>query len=54
MLDEPVRVEEGDRVDGAIVLKRNPIWRRHMSITIEWKIKRRNDPAFSEVAPQYQ
>ncbi|XP_062862435.1 protein arginine N-methyltransferase 2 [Trichomycterus rosablanca] len=49
MLDEPIGVEEGDRVDGAIILKRNPIWRRHMSIIIEWKLKRRNDTSFSEV-----
>ncbi|KAM9486825.1 protein arginine N-methyltransferase 2 [Clarias gariepinus] len=48
MLDRPIRVEEGDCVGGAITLQRNPIWRRHMSITIEWSTKRKNDTAFSE------
>ncbi|XP_053482118.1 protein arginine N-methyltransferase 2 isoform X3 [Ictalurus furcatus] len=50
MLDGPIGVEEGDCVGGAITLQRNPIWRRHMSITIEWRIKRRDDPTFCEVS----
>lgn len=49
MLDGPTGVEEGDCVGGAITLQRNPIWRRHMSITIEWSIKRRNETTFTEV-----
>ncbi|KAK3543808.1 hypothetical protein QTP70_028104 [Hemibagrus guttatus] len=49
MLDGPMGVEEGDCVGGAITLQRNPIWRRHMSITIEWSIKRRNETTFSEM-----
>ncbi|MCI4378800.1 hypothetical protein PGIGA_G00220270 [Pangasianodon gigas] len=48
MFDGPIGVEEGDCVGGAITLQRNPVWRRHMSITIEWSIKRRNDTTFSE------
>ncbi|XP_022535776.1 protein arginine N-methyltransferase 2 [Astyanax mexicanus] len=49
MLDAPIPVEEGDCVGGAIILHRNPVWRRHMSITIEWRKKSRNEAAFSEV-----
>ncbi|XP_076858338.1 protein arginine N-methyltransferase 2 isoform X2 [Brachyhypopomus gauderio] len=40
MLDAPVTLEEGDCIGGSICLHRNPVWRRHMSITIEWRIKR--------------
>lgn len=54
MLDGPIGVEEGDCVGGAITLQRNPIWRRHLSITIEWSIKRRNDTTFSEVMQKTQ
>ncbi|XP_036432454.1 protein arginine N-methyltransferase 2 isoform X1 [Colossoma macropomum] len=49
MLDAPIPVEEGDCVGGAIVLHRNPVWRRHMAITIEWSIKSKNAAVFSEV-----
>ncbi|TSM60515.1 Protein arginine N-methyltransferase 2 [Bagarius yarrelli] len=49
MLDGPIDVEEGDCVGGAVTLQRNPFWRRHMSVTIEWSIKRRNETSYSEV-----
>ncbi|XP_034059896.1 protein arginine N-methyltransferase 2 isoform X1 [Gymnodraco acuticeps] len=38
MLDRPVRVLEGDSIAGTIVLRRNPVWRRHMTITLHWSI----------------
>lgn len=38
MLDAPVSVEEGDIIAGSIRLQRNPIWRRHLSITFLWNI----------------
>ncbi|KAG7503399.1 arginine N-methyltransferase 2 [Solea senegalensis] len=38
MLDRPVRVYEGDSISGSIVLHRNPIWRRHMTVTLQWNI----------------
>ncbi|XP_073502855.1 protein arginine N-methyltransferase 2 isoform X2 [Phyllobates terribilis] len=38
MLDEPMQVYRGDRIAGSAVFKRNPIWRRHLSVTITWTI----------------
>ncbi|XP_030642880.1 protein arginine N-methyltransferase 2 [Chanos chanos] len=38
MLDSPVTVHEGDCIAGSITLQRNPIWRRHMTITFQWSI----------------
>lgn len=38
MLDSPVTVHIGDSISGAIVLRRNPVWRRHMTVTIQWSI----------------
>lgn len=38
MLDSPVSVHAGDSITGTIVLRRNPIWRRHMTITLHWNI----------------
>ncbi|XP_058510776.1 protein arginine N-methyltransferase 2 isoform X2 [Solea solea] len=38
MLDSPVSVYEGDSISGSIVLHRNPIWRRHMTVTLQWNI----------------
>ncbi|KAM9344254.1 protein arginine N-methyltransferase 2 isoform 2-T3 [Pholidichthys leucotaenia] len=43
MLDRPVRVNAGDFISGNIVLLRNPIWRRHMTITLHWSIKGSTD-----------
>ncbi|KAK7905079.1 hypothetical protein WMY93_017686 [Mugilogobius chulae] len=36
MLDSPVSVQQGDSISGSIVLRRNPAWRRHMSVTLNW------------------
>ncbi|CAJ0955088.1 unnamed protein product [Ranitomeya imitator] len=38
MLDEPLHVYSGDRIAGSAVFKRNPIWRRHLSVTITWTV----------------
>ncbi|XP_051260137.1 protein arginine N-methyltransferase 2 [Dicentrarchus labrax] len=38
MLDRPVSVYAGDSISGTIVLRRNPIWRRHMTVTLHWNI----------------
>lgn len=38
MLDSPLTVEEGDIIVGSICLQRNPIWRRHLSVTFSWNI----------------
>lgn len=38
MLDSPLSVHKGDRISGSIVLSRNPIWRRHMSVSLKWTI----------------
>ncbi|XP_037646485.1 protein arginine N-methyltransferase 2 [Sebastes umbrosus] len=38
MLDRPVSVCAGDSIGGTILLRRNPIWRRHMTVTLHWSI----------------
>ncbi|XP_065818250.1 protein arginine N-methyltransferase 2 isoform X2 [Labrus bergylta] len=38
MLDNPVSVCAGDSISGSIVLHRNPVWRRHMTITLHWNV----------------
>ncbi|XP_073433644.1 protein arginine N-methyltransferase 2 isoform X2 [Dendrobates tinctorius] len=38
MLDKPLHIYSGDRIAGSAVFKRNPIWRRHLSVTITWTI----------------
>lgn len=43
MLDCPVSVDEGDTISGSIVLCRNPIWRRHMNVTLSWTIHSSSD-----------
>ncbi|KAM4024635.1 protein arginine N-methyltransferase 2 [Anomaloglossus baeobatrachus] len=40
MLDQPTQVYIGDRIAGSAVFQRNPIWRRHLSVTITWSITR--------------
>ncbi|KAM9696446.1 protein arginine N-methyltransferase 2 isoform 1-T1 [Dama dama] len=49
MMDEPVPVLMGDVVTGAVVLQRNPVWRRHMSVTLSWSITSAQDPALQKV-----
>ncbi|CAJ1079212.1 LOW QUALITY PROTEIN: protein arginine N-methyltransferase 2-like [Xyrichtys novacula] len=38
MLDKPVSVCVGDSISGTIALHRNPIWRRHMTVSLDWNI----------------
>uniref|UniRef100_A0A6Q2YZU4 SH3 domain-containing protein n=1 Tax=Esox lucius TaxID=8010 RepID=A0A6Q2YZU4_ESOLU len=43
MLDHPVPLVGGETVSGNILLHRNPVWRRHMTITIQWSISSTED-----------
>ncbi|XP_028847263.1 protein arginine N-methyltransferase 2 isoform X2 [Denticeps clupeoides] len=38
MLDAPVTVQTGDCIRGSMTLQRNPIWRRHLTITFHWAV----------------
>ncbi|XP_068559165.1 protein arginine N-methyltransferase 2 [Cebidichthys violaceus] len=38
MLDRPVSVYAEDTISGTIRLHRNPVWRRHMTVTLHWSI----------------
>ncbi|XP_071381870.1 protein arginine N-methyltransferase 2 isoform X2 [Centroberyx affinis] len=38
MLDRPVSVRAGDSISGTILLSRNPVWRRHMTVTLQWSV----------------
>lgn len=38
MLDRPLSLNAGDRLGGTIKLRRNPVWRRHMTVTLQWSI----------------
>ncbi|TKC35346.1 hypothetical protein EI555_008954, partial [Monodon monoceros] len=49
MMDEPVSVLAGDVVTGSVVLQRNPVWRRHMSVTLSWSVTSRQDPGSQKV-----
>lgn len=49
MMDEPVAVCAGDVLTGSIVLQRNPVWRRHMSVTLSWSVTSRLDPTAQKV-----
>ncbi|XP_043855736.1 protein arginine N-methyltransferase 2 isoform X2 [Dromiciops gliroides] len=49
MLDEPLAVHAGDVVTGSIVLQRNPVWRRHMTVTLSWTVTSKQDPTSPKV-----
>ncbi|XP_021571479.1 protein arginine N-methyltransferase 2 isoform X3 [Carlito syrichta] len=49
MMDDPVPVCTGDVVTGSVVLQRNPVWRRHMSVTLSWAVTSRQDPTSQRV-----
>nr|KAF6379976.1 protein arginine methyltransferase 2 [Myotis myotis] len=49
MMDEPVPVHAGDVLTGSIVLQRNPVWRRHMSVALSWSVTSRQDPTVQRV-----
>ncbi|XP_035556858.1 uncharacterized protein [Canis lupus baileyi] len=36
MMDEPMSMVSGDVVTGLVVLQRNPVWRRHMSVALSF------------------
>ncbi|KAM3861939.1 protein arginine N-methyltransferase 2 [Diretmus argenteus] len=38
MLDRPVHVQAGDSISGSVLLSRNPVWRRHMTVTLQWSV----------------
>ncbi|XP_071760631.1 protein arginine N-methyltransferase 2 [Centroberyx gerrardi] len=38
MLDRPVSVRAGDSISGTVLLSRNPVWRRHMTVTLQWSV----------------
>lgn len=44
MMDDPVPVHTGDVVTGSVVLQRNPVWRRHMSVCLSWVVTSAVDP----------
>ncbi|CAK7302955.1 Protein arginine N-methyltransferase 2 [Vulpes lagopus] len=44
MMDEPVSMLSGDVVTGSVVLQRNPVWRRHMSVALSWSVTSTQDP----------
>lgn len=50
MMDEPVPVHAGDVLTGSIVLQRNPVWRRHMSVALSWSVTSRQDPTVQRVS----
>uniref|UniRef100_A0A2K5ILI8 type I protein arginine methyltransferase n=1 Tax=Colobus angolensis palliatus TaxID=336983 RepID=A0A2K5ILI8_COLAP len=49
MMDDPVPVHTGDVVTGSVVLQRNPVWRRHMSVALRWAVTSRQDPTSQKV-----
>ncbi|XP_072613328.1 protein arginine N-methyltransferase 2-like [Vulpes vulpes] len=49
MMDEPVSVLSGDVVTGSVVLQRNPVWRRHMSVALSWSVTSTQDPTSQKV-----
>ncbi|KAM8856692.1 protein arginine N-methyltransferase 2 isoform 2-T2 [Spinachia spinachia] len=38
MLDRPVSVHAKEAISGSISLRRNPVWRRHMTVTLHWNV----------------
>ncbi|CAK7315027.1 Protein arginine N-methyltransferase 2 [Vulpes lagopus] len=44
MMDEPMSMLSGDVVTGSVVLQRNPVWRRHMSVALSWSVTSTQDP----------
>ncbi|XP_036400743.1 protein arginine N-methyltransferase 2 [Megalops cyprinoides] len=48
MLDTPVSLRPGDTVCGTLLLHRNPVWRRHMTITLQWSVSSPGGTAPSE------
>ncbi|XP_018420113.1 PREDICTED: protein arginine N-methyltransferase 2 [Nanorana parkeri] len=38
MLDEPIQIHRGDRIEGSAEFSRDPFWRRHLSVTLNWSV----------------
>ncbi|XP_025289391.1 protein arginine N-methyltransferase 2-like [Canis lupus baileyi] len=49
MMDEPVSVLSGDVITGSVMLQRNPVWRRHMSVALSWSVTSTQDPTSQKV-----
>nr|XP_057938914.1 protein arginine N-methyltransferase 2 [Doryrhamphus excisus] len=47
MLDEPIFAHVGDSIRGSIILRRNPVWRRHMTVTLHWDVSSHVQEALS-------
>ncbi|MBN3295197.1 ANM2 methyltransferase, partial [Amia calva] len=45
MLDRPVSIQQGDSIRGTILLQRNPVWRRHMTLFLQWTHTSLQDPS---------
>lgn len=43
LLDDPLAVSEGDRLDGVITLTRNPLWRRHLRVRLTFSLTTSDD-----------
>ncbi|XP_068101419.1 protein arginine N-methyltransferase 2 [Hyperolius riggenbachi] len=49
MLDEPLQVHKGDKIQGSTVFLRNPCWRRHLSVRLGWTVTKESAPAAHSV-----
>ena len=38
ILDKPVKVSKGDRMEGLIKIYRHPEWRRHLRVLLKFKV----------------
>ncbi|XP_077392911.1 protein arginine N-methyltransferase 2 [Festucalex cinctus] len=54
MLDEPVSVNAADRIGGSIILRRNPTWRRHLTVTLHWDINGRTQEVGTKSFPMWR
>ncbi|XP_027878981.1 protein arginine N-methyltransferase 2 isoform X1 [Xiphophorus couchianus] len=50
MLDRPIQVYTGDSIHGNIVLRRNPVWRRHMTVMLHWNINSNTDDCQANIS----
>uniref|UniRef100_A0A3B3YS86 Protein arginine N-methyltransferase 2 n=1 Tax=Poecilia mexicana TaxID=48701 RepID=A0A3B3YS86_9TELE len=53
MLDRPIQVYAGDSIHGNIVLRRNPVWRRHMTVALHWTINSNTDDSQANISLHY-
>lgn len=50
MLDRPIQVYTGDSIHGNIVLRRNLVWRRHMTVMLHWNINSNTDDCQANIS----